>query len=226
MQLSDELYKQNLLNEIYQKSYTYNLNNYHIKPDIENNIIVVLGYQLSKKDIPWNILKGRLKTALDIYNINYGSKIIVSGGNRQYGFTEAEVMKEWLVSNGVSRSRVIKENLSYDTVTNGLNSVKILKAIKAENCTLVTSRRHMPRALAIFEYISKIQNFNININNSTSLDSYCYNKDVKEDSIIERNSIYRDLSRIYKQSNENSQVTAAINIFDIRKNTIQKTMAS
>ncbi|WP_045522297.1 ElyC/SanA/YdcF family protein [Neobacillus niacini] len=112
--------------------------------------IVILGYALADDGTMREPLIERLKVGLAAANKNPNSKIIVTGGVPKQGNTEAKLMKEWLMSNGIAEGRILTEDKSTDTVENALFTTAILEKEGLKDVTLVTSASHMRRALTIF----------------------------------------------------------------------------
>lgn len=117
--------------------------------------IVVLGYALADDGSMKKELIGRLETALASAQ-KYPNALIVctGGGTAQYNktATEAGQMSKWLISNGISKDRIIIEDQSRSTVGNAVNTCKILtqKYPQVTHLALVTSDYHLPRASLLF----------------------------------------------------------------------------
>ena len=117
--------------------------------------IIVLGAQVHK-DVPSVVLKYRLDTAIEYLNENPDTVCIVSGGqgyNEPY--SEAEGMAKYLIEQGMSSDRIIKEDKSKTTEQNIANSMKYIK--KKATIGLVTNNFHVYRALQIAKN-QKIEN--------------------------------------------------------------------
>lgn len=80
--------------------------------------VIVLGAQV-KGDVPSRALKKRLDKALDYAQKNESTILILSGG-QGHGeeITEAECMRQYLVSHGISEERLILEEKSTSTKEN------------------------------------------------------------------------------------------------------------
>ena len=115
-------------------------------------VLVVLGNILDKNGNMSYILKKRLDLCLKKYN--EGDKVIVAGGNTaRVEHTEAYVMSKYLISKGVKKKDIIKENSSLDTIGNIKNIYKILKAKKYFKVHLITSKSHVKRVKKIVKDI-------------------------------------------------------------------------
>lgn len=109
--------------------------------------IIVLGAQV-KESGPSVVLRYRLDRAISYLKENDNTLVIVSGGKGiNEPATEASVMKEYLVNNGINENRIIIEDKSNTTKENLINSKKITHDNKSIG--IVTNNFHMYRALLI-----------------------------------------------------------------------------
>ncbi|HJO95258.1 MAG TPA: ElyC/SanA/YdcF family protein [Victivallales bacterium] len=161
----------------------------------ENNAIVILGYALSDNGGGISpVLEGRLKQGLKLFKLNPNSVIILSGGMPIGGVTESYVMKNWLLNKNVPNDKVYIDDLSEDTVGNGICTVNILKILEIKNATLITSASHIRRALAIFAEECTEENIYIKFDNLVYLDiPIGVLQDISHN---EKIVIFRDLLRI------------------------------
>lgn len=111
--------------------------------------VIVLGAGL-KGETPTLALKARLDSAIDYLNSSTEVIAIVSGGQ---GFgeriTEAEGMKRYLVSHGISEERILKEEKSTSTYENMIFSKKTFESStgkKLGKVMIITNNFHMMRA--------------------------------------------------------------------------------
>lgn len=110
--------------------------------------IIVLGAQV-KDDGPSVVLRYRLDAAIEYLNVNPKTKCIVSGGQgSNERISEAEGMAEYLLKNGIEKSRIILEDKSKNTVENIKNS-KMLMEKSYESVGIVTNNFHVFRAVHI-----------------------------------------------------------------------------
>ena len=111
--------------------------------------IIVLGAQV-KESGPSIVLKYRLDKALEYMNENPKTICIVSGGQgHNEPYSEAEGMAQYLIEQGMSAERIMKEDKSKTTEQNISNSMKYIK--KGATIGLVTNNFHVYRALQIAE---------------------------------------------------------------------------
>jgi uncharacterized SAM-binding protein YcdF (DUF218 family) len=113
--------------------------------------IVTLGYALNPNGSMNDILLGRLDTTRALAKADPQALIIVSGGVPQNRQTEGKQMADWLVSKGISRSRIIEENYATSTVENVLYSAWVLARHQIDSATLVSSASHVRRGQTLLE---------------------------------------------------------------------------
>jgi len=111
--------------------------------------VIVLGAGL-KGETPTLVLLERLNYTIEYLNKNSNTKAIVSGGQ---GFgetiTEAEGLKRYLVSHGISEDMIIKEEKSTSTYENMIFSKKLYEKTigkKLEKVMIITNDFHMFRS--------------------------------------------------------------------------------
>jgi tetratricopeptide (TPR) repeat protein len=167
----------------------------------KDHAIVILGYALADDGSMRQPLIERLKVGLAVAKQYPNSKIIVTGGVPKQGITEAEAMRNWLISQGVEKDRIILEDKSTDTVENALFTTAILQKEGIKDVTLVTSASHMRRALTVFKEASDFydkmngKKTNRNFTNVVYLD-YPSIEEAHKVSKDEMLVIYRDLFRV------------------------------
>ncbi|HEX9059451.1 MAG TPA: YdcF family protein [Clostridia bacterium] len=115
----------------------------------KSDAIIVLGCQAWGKS-PSIILEERLIKAYDLYNSGYGKYIIVSGGQgKDETFSEAEVMKQWLLKKGIPENIILIEDKSTSTYENLRFSKSIMENNRLDSAVIVTSEYHMYRSLML-----------------------------------------------------------------------------
>lgn len=95
-------------------------------------------------------MRNRLTVALPAILANPASKIIVTGGVKRDGQTEAAWMRRWLTDRGIDDSRIIIEGKASSTIGNAANSVPLMLAGGITSCTIVTYDSHQRRAAVLF----------------------------------------------------------------------------
>lgn len=111
--------------------------------------VIILGAGL-KGETPTLVLQERLNYAIEYLNRNSDAIAIVSGGQGiGETITEAEGMKRYLVSHGISEDRIIKEESSTSTYENMIFSKKLYEKTigkKLSKVMIITNDFHMFRS--------------------------------------------------------------------------------
>ena len=122
------------------------------------DVIVVLGGVVTPPAPPrnWvNLSEGvdRLVHAARLYRAGKAPWVIASGGGGpQIGSDQkpADVMGDLLVEWGVPREALLLEKQSHNTWENGFYTRQLMRERGLRSVLVVTSARHMPRAMAVF----------------------------------------------------------------------------
>lgn len=110
--------------------------------------VIVLGGGVSQGHISQS-LKGRLDTALEYWEENPETLVVVSGGQgADEPTTEAQAMAEYLTSEGMDSSKIIEEDQATSTYENFLYSKALLEPVFGEDgqYVYITSDFHVYRA--------------------------------------------------------------------------------
>lgn len=108
--------------------------------------VVVLGCKV-KGDRPSRMLKRRLNAALEYLEENQNVVCIVTGGKGDDEmFAEAEVMQKYLIDNGISPERIVKEDKSTNTFENLHNAFKLYNIDPEQEIAVATDGFHQYRA--------------------------------------------------------------------------------
>ena len=80
------------------------------------------------------------------------AKIIVSGGSEgpKEALSEAAIAKDYFISLGIAPDRILAEGQSQTTAENARFTANLLHPMPHSRWVLVTSGRHMPRAVGAF----------------------------------------------------------------------------
>ena len=107
--------------------------------------MIILGSRTLPGGVPGLMMEERLETAVE--KITESTKtIIVTGGSLDEEKTEAEVMKENLVAQGVPEEKIYLENKSTSTYENLLLSKPILEQQNCETVDILSHDFHLSRA--------------------------------------------------------------------------------
>lgn len=111
------------------------------------NCVMILGCQV-KWDQPGGEMLGRLNAALPLIEEYSDVPVLVTGGQgRGENISEAECMKQWLVANGVSESRIYTESESESTEQNFEFSIPVFEQLGIyDGIAVVTNDFHQYRA--------------------------------------------------------------------------------
>lgn len=121
------------------------------------------------------MIPNRCRKAIELYNTRKINYILLSGGigyfnkNRQY--SEARLMYNYLVNNGIDSKKIILEEYSRNTYQNALYCKNILWSkfnITKDKFFLITSDSHMMRSYLLFKAIIK----DINLDCCSSEDKF------------------------------------------------------
>ncbi|MBR5968853.1 MAG: YdcF family protein [Lachnospiraceae bacterium] len=123
---------------------------FHDAPQEAPDVILVLGAQVYPSG-PSIILQHRLDTALDVLYAYPETKCIVTGGQGENEHApEAQVMRDYLIANGIDPARIQTEEASKNTIDNIRNSMALLDPVN-DTVGIVTNNFHLYRALSIAE---------------------------------------------------------------------------
>jgi uncharacterized SAM-binding protein YcdF (DUF218 family) len=123
--------------------------------DVRADFVIIPG-AIVVEDRPSLVLKHRMDGAVPYLRANPGAVVIVSGakgGGETY--SEAEVMKRYLVGEGIQGDRIVKEEKAMDTVGNIAYSKEIIDGYKLDHTPkvmIVTNDYHMFRALLLAKH--------------------------------------------------------------------------
>lgn len=103
--------------------------------------IIILGCEILKINdnfVPSDILKSRLDKGIELFHqINSLEKfIIVTGGSRSYKISEAIVMQQYLISQGISSNLIFTETHAINTMENLLKSYALIKTLERSRLTV------------------------------------------------------------------------------------------
>lgn len=106
--------------------------------------VLVLGAGVYGDGEPTELLQGRLRTALSLYQNGKVRWFLVSGDNRHPSYNEPQAMRRWLVKQGVPPTHIVSDYAGLRT----WDSLKRAQAVFGQQqVVIVTSDFHLPRAL-------------------------------------------------------------------------------
>lgn len=102
----------------------------------------------------------RTQLAIDLYQNGWAPQLIFSGAAQdKLGPSNAEVMRQQAIAQGVPESDVTVEKYSSNTSENAENTSDILTDLKIKNAIVVTSSYHMKRTVLEFRNRAPAVNF-------------------------------------------------------------------
>jgi len=110
------------------------------------DIALVLGSKVELDGKPSPRLRARLDKTFELYHAGYFPQIIVSGGIGKEGYDEAFVMRDYLVSRGISKDCVIVDSDGTTTFASARNTSRIMRRQKLESVLVISQYFHIPRS--------------------------------------------------------------------------------
>ena len=134
--------------------------------DMIPQAIAVFGQTPKENGKPSAGLLSRLECALELAERFPDAKIILSGGDVKTKFTEASVMKEWLLEQGVAEDRILLDEKARDTYGNAIGILPICKEIKVHKVMVVGTILHLPRAVTTLTLYAKAEGYDMKIDSA------------------------------------------------------------
>jgi vancomycin permeability regulator SanA len=97
-------------------------------------------------DKPTAFLASRLDMAVRLYTRHKVERILVSGSDDGHGYNEPDVMRAYLVAQGVPASRIVTDHAGFDTWE---SCARARRVFGVDRAILVTQAFHIPRAVAV-----------------------------------------------------------------------------
>ncbi|WP_206459229.1 YdcF family protein [Anaerovorax sp. IOR16] len=116
----------------------------------KSDAAVVLGNKVELDGTPSVRLQGRLDKAIELYEKGYFDYIIVSGGFGKEGFSEAIVMKEYLIEKGISGDRILVDGVGNNSYMTAKNTKKIMEQMDFHTVTIISQFYHITRTKLAF----------------------------------------------------------------------------
>ena len=108
---------------------------------------IILGHKLNNNEIS-DVLRYRLKKSIKYIDKNPKTKIVLSGGITENNtVSEASVMQEYLIKNGIDSNSIILEDKSLDTVENINNCLNYIDP--NSKVLIISSNYHILRSKMI-----------------------------------------------------------------------------
>jgi uncharacterized SAM-binding protein YcdF (DUF218 family) len=109
------------------------------------DVAIVPGNTVEKDGRPSARLRARLDQTVALYRRGLFPDVIVSGGVGSEGFDEAEVMKRYLIENGVPEGRVYADGGGATTYLTAKNAARMMRENGWQSAMVVSQYFHVPR---------------------------------------------------------------------------------
>jgi vancomycin permeability regulator SanA len=117
------------------------------------DVAIVLGNIVERDGRPSARLRARLDKAVELYRGGLFRHVIVSGGTGVEGFNEAEVMKKYLISQGVPEGYIIADGEGLTTSLTARNAAQVMKERGWQSALVISQYFHISRTrLAVKSY--------------------------------------------------------------------------
>jgi len=129
-----------------------------IIPKSSATAVIVLGKSLFQHGEPHYSLISRMSNSAQYFQQHHAKNkddiMIVTGGKvRSDVFSEAQVMKDLAMQEGVDAERIIMEESANNTIENALFTLDLLYELGVQSVVIITADYHLPRVQTIFERI-------------------------------------------------------------------------
>ncbi len=125
----------------------------HFDTQEKADIAIVLGNKVNKDGALSKRLKARLDKSIELYFNKQVDHLLFSGAIGKEGLSEAHIMKDYAIKNGVLNNHILLDQKGYNTNETAKNSYKILTRKKLKNAIIITQHYHVFRtAIAMQKY--------------------------------------------------------------------------
>ncbi|MEL7655793.1 MAG: YdcF family protein [Bacillota bacterium] len=114
---------------------------------------VILGNKVELDGTPSARLQGRLERAIQLYEKGYFDYIIVSGGLGKEGFSEAIIMKEYLLEKGIPGDNILVDEEGNDSYMTAKNTKRIMDQRGFHTVTVISQFYHISRTRLAFNKV-------------------------------------------------------------------------
>lgn len=145
----------------------------------ETQVALILGSRVYSSGVMSDVLIDRTIKGLELYERGKVSKILVSGDHGRAEYDEVNVVKDYLLENGVSEEDLFLDHAGFDTYDSIYRAKEIFEI---ESLIIVTQEFHLPRA--------------VYIGNSLGIETYGYIADRQPYIAARWNSLRESLARV------------------------------
>ena len=108
--------------------------------------IIVLGCKVKEDGTPSDMLKDRMKKAIQLYEMGVAPKILMSGDHGQTNYNEVMTMKQYAIDAGVPSEDIFMDHAGFSTYETMYRAKEVFGV---ESAVVVTQEYHMYRSLYI-----------------------------------------------------------------------------
>ena len=108
--------------------------------------VMVLGASVYRNKTMSDMLKDRADTAIEAFVKNKASNILISGDGQSKNYNEVEVVKKYLLEQGIPQEKILLDYYGFDTYDSLYRAKNIFKV---ESLIVSTQNFHLPRAIFI-----------------------------------------------------------------------------
>ena len=108
--------------------------------------IIVLGCKVKEDGSPSDMLKDRMKKAIQLYEMGVAPKILMSGDHGQTNYNEVMTMKQYAIDAGVPSEDIFMDHAGFSTYETMYRAKEVFGV---ESAVVVTQEYHMYRSLYI-----------------------------------------------------------------------------
>lgn len=108
--------------------------------------VMILGASVRPDKTMSDMLKDRANTAIEIYKANKAENILISGDGKEKNYNEVEVVKNYLLEQGIPKEKILLDYSGFDTYDSMYRARDIFGIKKI---IISTQDFHLPRAIFI-----------------------------------------------------------------------------
>lgn len=112
----------------------------------KSQTVMILGASVRPDKTMSDMLKDRANTAIEIYKANKAENILVSGDGKSKNYNEVEVVKNYLLEQGIPKEKILLDYFGFDTYDSMYRARDIFGV---KNIIISTQDFHLPRAIFI-----------------------------------------------------------------------------
>lgn len=108
--------------------------------------VMILGASVRSNKTMSDMLKDRADTALEAYKAKKANNIIISGDGQAKNYNEVEVVKNYLLEQGIPEEKILADYYGFDTYD---SLYRARDVFNIKSIIISTQNFHLPRALFI-----------------------------------------------------------------------------